>query len=59
MSTDVNVAKQVIHDKLQSQIKTVEAKRDTLKARAEAAKANVGSKRSPSLCPGSMRITGC
>jgi multidrug resistance efflux pump len=41
MSNDVNMAKQVIHDKFESQIKTAEAKLDTLKARAEATKANV------------------
>jgi hypothetical protein len=41
MSTDVNVAKQVIHDKLESQVKIAEAKLDTLKAGAESAKANV------------------
>jgi phage shock protein A len=41
MSTDVNMAKHVIHDKLESQIKMAEAKLDTLKARAESAKANV------------------
>ena len=41
MSTDVKLAKQAIHDKLESQIKTAEAKLDTLKARAETAKANV------------------
>ena len=41
MSTEVNVAKQAIHYKLQSQIKTAEAKLDTLKSRAETAKANV------------------
>ena len=35
MSTDVNIAKQIVHDKLQSQIKTREAKLDTLKARDE------------------------
>lgn len=40
MTTDVNLAKQAIHDKLESQIKTAEAKLDTLKARAETAKAN-------------------
>jgi phage shock protein A len=40
MSTDVNMAKQVIHDKLESQIKMAEAKLGTLKARAESAKAN-------------------
>ena len=41
MSTDVNIAKQVTHDKLESQIKMAEAKLDTLKARAESAKVNV------------------
>src|SRR5262249_44364449 len=41
MSTDVNLAKHALHDKLESQIKTIEAKLDTLKARAETAKANV------------------
>ena len=41
MSTEVNIPKQAIHDKLESKIKTAEAKLDTLKARAENAKANV------------------
>jgi multidrug resistance efflux pump len=41
MSTDVSLAKQAIHDKLESQIKLAEAKLETLKARAEAAKANL------------------
>lgn len=41
MSTDVNMAKKAIQDKLESQIKTAEAKLDTLKARAETAKADV------------------
>ena len=41
MSTEVNIAKQAIHDMLESKIKTVEAKLDTLKARAENAKARV------------------
>jgi hypothetical protein len=40
MSTETNVAKTVIHDKLESQINTVQAKLDTLKAKAEATKAN-------------------
>jgi hypothetical protein len=40
MTTDVNLAKQAIHDKLESQIKTAEATLYTLKARAETAKAN-------------------
>ncbi len=40
MTTNVNMAKQAIHDKFESQIKTAEAKLDTLKAQAESAKAN-------------------
>jgi len=40
MSTELNIAKQAIHDMLESKIKTAEAKLDTLKARAESAKAN-------------------
>lgn len=39
MSTEVNIAKQAIHDMLESKIKAAEAKLDTLKARAENAKA--------------------
>jgi MoxR-like ATPase len=41
MNTDVNIAKQVIHDKFEAQIKTAAGKLDTLKAQAETAKANV------------------
>lgn len=41
MSIGVNLAKQVIHDKLELQIKTAEAKLEMLKAQAEVAKANV------------------
>ena len=40
MSTETNIAKKVIHDKIESQINTVQAKLDTLKAKAQAAKAN-------------------
>ena len=40
MSTEVKMAKHAIHDKLESQIRTAEAKLETLKARAESAKAN-------------------
>jgi phage shock protein A len=40
MSTPMNVAKQAIHDKIESQIKTAQAKLETLKAKAESAKAN-------------------
>jgi phage shock protein A len=41
MTTATNLAKQAVHDKFESQIKTAEAKLETLKARATAAKANV------------------
>jgi multidrug efflux pump subunit AcrA (membrane-fusion protein) len=51
MSDDVTIAKQVVHDKLESQIKTAEAKLETLKARAEAAKANLEIKAIAALLP--------
>jgi hypothetical protein len=35
MSTDVNIAKQIVHDKLESQLKTAKAKLDVLAGRAE------------------------
>jgi len=41
MSTDIDMAKQAIFDKFEAQIKTANAKLDTLKAGAETAKANV------------------
>ena len=41
MTTNVKLAKQAVHDKLQSQITTLEAKLETLKARADSTKANV------------------
>ena len=41
MSSDGNISKQVIHDRLESQIKTAEAKLQTMKAKADTAKANV------------------
>ena len=40
MSIVTNVAKQAVHDKIESQVKTVQAKLDTLKARAQSAKAD-------------------
>jgi len=40
MSTETNVAKQVVHDKIDAQVKTVQAKLDTLKAKAATTKAN-------------------
>jgi phage shock protein A len=36
----MNVAKQAIHDKIESQIKTAQARLETLTAKAESAKAN-------------------
>ena len=56
MSTDVRMAKQVIHDKLESQINTVAAKLDTLKAQAETAKANVEIKAIAELLPKKVAI---
>jgi len=40
MSTEVNIAKKLIHDKIESQINTAQARLETLKAQAQAAKAN-------------------
>ena len=40
MSTETNMAKKAIHDKIESQINTVQAKLETLKAKAQATKAN-------------------
>jgi multidrug efflux pump subunit AcrA (membrane-fusion protein) len=40
MSTAVNIAKQAFHDKIDSQIKTAQAKLETLKAKAQTTKAN-------------------
>jgi multidrug resistance efflux pump len=41
MSTELRMAKQAVHDKIESQIKTAQAKLETLKAQAEATNANV------------------
>ena len=46
-----NLAKQAIHDKLESQINMAEAKLNTLKAQAETAKANVEIKAIAELLP--------
>jgi hypothetical protein len=46
-----DLAKQAIHDKLESQIKTAEAKLDTLKAQAQTAKANLEIKAIAELSP--------
>jgi multidrug resistance efflux pump len=54
MRTDV--AKKVVHDKLASQIKTAQATLDTLKARAETAKANLEIKAITDLLPKGLVI---
>ena len=51
MTTEVNMAKQAVHDKFESQIKTAEAKLDTLKAQAETARANLEIKAIAELLP--------
>ena len=56
MSNGVKLAKQVIHDKLETQIKTVEAKLETLRAQAEATKANVEIKSITALLPRKQAI---
>jgi phage shock protein A len=40
MSIETNVAKKVIHDKIESQVSTVQSKLEALKAKAQSAKAN-------------------
>ncbi len=56
MSVEINVAKKAILDKLEAQVKTVVAKLDTLKARAEAAKANFEIKAITELLPREQAI---
>lgn len=51
MNTEATVAKQAVHDKLESQIKLAEAKLHTLKAQAENAKANAEIKAIADLAP--------
>ena len=51
MTTGTIVAKQAVHDKLESQIKLAEAKLHTLKAHAENAKANAEIKAIADLAP--------
>ena len=46
-----NVVRQAVHDKFESQIKTAQAKLDTLKARAETTKANLEIKAIAELLP--------
>ena len=40
MSTEMNMTKQALHDKIESQVKTAQAKLETLRAKAESTKAN-------------------
>jgi hypothetical protein len=56
MTTGTIVAKQVVHDKLESQIKLAEAKLHTLKAQAENAKANAEIKAIADLAPKKQSI---
>ena len=56
MNADLEIAKQAVHDKLESQVKTAEAKLETLKARAEAAKANLEIKAIAALLPKKQAI---
>jgi hypothetical protein len=51
MNLEVTAAKKAIHDKLESQITTAEAKLATLKARAEVAKASAEIKAITDLLP--------
>ena len=51
MTTGTVIAKQAVHDKLESQIKMAEAKLNTLKAQAENAKANAEIKAIADLAP--------
>jgi multidrug resistance efflux pump len=51
-----NVARHAVHDKLESQIKTAQAKLDTLKARAETTKANLEIKAIAELLPKGLVI---
>jgi hypothetical protein len=56
MTTVANLAKRAVHDKFESQIKTAEAKLETLKAKAGAAKANVELKAITELLPKKQMI---
>ena len=56
MSTEMNMAKKAVHDKIESQINTVQAKLETLKARAQSAKANAELKLIGDLLPKKQAI---
>jgi outer membrane murein-binding lipoprotein Lpp len=54
--SNVDLAKQVVHDKLESQIKTAQTKLDALKTQAEAATANLEIKAVATLLPKEQMI---
>jgi len=56
MNDDVKIAEQAVYDKLESQMKTAEAKLDVLKARADAAKANLEVEAIAALLPKKQAI---
>jgi len=56
MNTSATIAKQAVHDKLESQIKLAEGKLHTLKAQAENAKANAEIKAIADLAPKKQSI---
>ena len=56
MTIEAIIAKQAVHDKLESQIKLAEAKLHTLKAQAENAKANAEIKAIADLAPKKQSI---
>ena len=57
MSTEMNIAKKAIHDKIESQMNSVQAKLETLKAKAEATKANAELKMIADLLTKKQAIT--
>jgi len=56
MNTSATIAKQAVHDKLESQIKLAEGKLHTLKAQAENARANAEIKAIADLFPKKQTI---
>jgi hypothetical protein len=56
MNASLEIAKQAVHDKLESQIRTAEAKLEALKARAEVAKADLEIKAIAALLPKKQEI---
>jgi hypothetical protein len=56
MTTEVTMARQAIHDKLESQIKSAAATLDSMKARAEGAKADTEIKAIAALLPKKLAL---